>query len=154
MSETEKMSRLSSIPELLICLAASAGCQQDCLCKNTRDVVADKLPSARLPNRDAIAKILPLDLQLDTVAECADRGVRKVTVEEALIQVKARLGDDGKLKDLNGKPIEFVKLTGCWGNPPGNYMEIMEEQDRRLKELRKTHTVITITCNPSGQPIP
>jgi hypothetical protein len=78
----------------------------------------------------------------------------KVTVEDELIRVKARVGSDGVLHDERGKPIAFFKLTGCWGNPPTNYGEIINEQNRRLEELRRTHTVITLTCNPSGIPIP
>jgi hypothetical protein len=74
--------------------------------------------------------------------------------EDELVRVGARVGDDGKLQDAGGKPIRFFALTGCWGNPPGNYQEILDDQNRRLDELRKTNTVITLTCNPSGMPIP
>jgi hypothetical protein len=109
---------------------------------------------SRLPDRAAIAKLLPPDVHLDTVAEHGFGVTDKRTVEDELIRVKARIGNDGKLHDQSGRPIEFFKLTGCWGNPPANYQQIIDEQDRRLEDLRKTRTVITLTCNPSGIPIP
>jgi hypothetical protein len=110
--------------------------------------------SSRLQDRSAIAKLLPPDVHLDTVAECELGGGNRRSVEDELIRVKARVNKDGVLEDQYGKPIEFFHLTGCWGNPPYGYEKILADQDRRLEELRKTHTVITLTCNPSGMPIP
>jgi hypothetical protein len=130
---------------MLVCIAA-LGCLPERQNGTTR--------ISRLSNRDAIAKLLPPDVRLDTVAECACGGANKITVEEELVRVKARVGDDGKLRDASGKPIRFFRLDGCWGNPPGNYQQILDEQNRRLEELRKTYCVITLTCNPSGIPIP
>jgi hypothetical protein len=121
-----------------------AGCQQ----------FHDSRVFSRLEDRDAIAKLLPPNVHLDTVAECEFGGGKKRTVEDELIRVKARVSKDGVLQDQFGKPIEFFHLTGCWGNPPDGHEKILDDQNRRLEELRKTHTVITLTCNPSGMPIP
>jgi hypothetical protein len=137
----------------LICLALVAGCQSGWGDRGSGNGSPDK-PHAHLANREAIAKLLPADVQLDTVTECGYGGTNKVTVEDELVRLQARVGDDGKLHDGVGKPITFFHLTGCWGNPPANYQEILDEQKRRLDEQRKTHTVITLTCNPSGIPIP
>jgi hypothetical protein len=109
---------------------------------------------SRLEDRDGIAKLLPPNVHLDTIAECEYGGGKKRTVEDELILVKARVNKNGVLQDQFGKPIEFFHLTGCWGNPPAGYEKILDDQNRRLEELRKTHTVITLTCNPSGMPIP
>jgi hypothetical protein len=42
-------------------------------------------------------------------------------------------------------------MTGCWGNPPENYQQILDEQARKLAQLKKRYTVIEMTCNPSGE---
>src|SRR5262245_13478396 len=139
-----KMTSFPKIHLLVASLVLMAGCQQ----------FHGSTAFSRLEDRDAIAKLLPPNVHLDTVAECACVGGKKRTVEDELIRVKARVSKDGVLQDQSGKPIEFFHLTGCWGNPPANYQQILDEQNRRLEELRKTHTVITLTCNPSGMPVP
>jgi len=79
--------------------------------------------------------------------------VEKITVEQKLTELKAHC-KNGKLIDVAGTEIYFYKLTGCWGNPPRNYREILERQEAELAILRKQYTVIEMTCNPSGLPIP
>jgi hypothetical protein len=79
--------------------------------------------------------------------------VEKITVEQKLAELKANC-KNGKLVDGAGTEIYFYKLTGCWGNPPRNYQEILERQEAELAILRKQYTVIEMTCNPSGFPIP
>jgi hypothetical protein len=79
--------------------------------------------------------------------------VEKITVEQKLTELKASC-KNGKLVDGAGTEIYFYKLTGCWGNPPRNYHEILERQQAELAILRKQYTVIEMTCNPSGLPIP
>ena len=82
-----------------------------------------------------------------------DGGTLKITVEQKLAELKASC-KNGKLVDGTGAEIYFYKLTGCWGNPPRNYQEILERQEAELAILRKQYTVIEMTCNPSGLPIP
>ena len=79
--------------------------------------------------------------------------VRKVTVKEKLTEMKARCRG-GKLVDRAGKEIRFYRLKGCWGNPPADYLEILEKQRKDLEEMRKHYTVVEMTCNPSGIPMP
>ena len=79
--------------------------------------------------------------------------VEKITVEQKLTELKANC-KNGKLVDGAGTEIYFYKLTGCWGNPPRNYQEILKRQEAELAILRKQYTVIEMTCNPSGLPIP
>jgi len=79
--------------------------------------------------------------------------VEKITVEQKLAELKANC-KNGKLVDGAGTEIYFYKLTGCWGNPPRNYQEILERQEAELAILRKQYMVIEMTCNPSGFPIP
>lgn len=139
-------------PFSLACLALMilAGCHLDQF--NGKNGSA--ITPAQLTDRAAVAKLLPADVRLDTVSESGLGGGNKLTVEDMLIRVQARISQDGKLVDAAGKPITFFQLTGCWGNPPANYQQIIDDQNDRLAELRKTHTVITLTCNPSGMPIP
>jgi hypothetical protein len=75
--------------------------------------------------------------------------VKKTTVEQRLIELDAHC-DNGKLVDAAGKEIYFYRLKGCWGNPPADYQEILEQQNEHLEQLRKRYTVIEMTCNPEG----
>ena len=76
-------------------------------------------------------------------------GIKKTTVEDKLTELKARC-KKGKLVNPSGKEIYFFRMTGCWGNPPPDYQEILERQDKELKKLRKRYSVIEMTCNPEG----
>lgn len=78
---------------------------------------------------------------------------KAVTVAEKLGQLKARCRK-GRLVARSGKPIYFFQLSGCWGNPPEDYQEILAKQAQELARLRKRYTVIEMTCNPSGERIP
>ena len=75
---------------------------------------------------------------------------KKVTVTAKLDQIGARCRAK-RLVDAKGKQIHFYRLTGCWGNPPENYQEILDNQQKELAQLRRRYRVIEITCNPSGQ---
>jgi hypothetical protein len=78
--------------------------------------------------------------------------VKKVTVEQKLTELKASCSTSGKLVDGTGREIYFFHLTGCWGNPPFNYQDILAKQRQKLEQLRQQYTVIEMTCNPSGIP--
>jgi hypothetical protein len=80
------------------------------------------------------------------------KGKQAITVQEKLASLKARC-KRGKLVDGSGKQIYFFRLQGCWGNPPENYQEILDKQNRELLRLKKCYTVIEMTCNPSGDQI-
>ena len=73
----------------------------------------------------------------------------QVTVREKLIELKARC-KKGKLVDSREKRIIFYRLTGCWGNPPADYQEILERQRSAIEKLKRRYTVVEMTCNPSG----
>jgi hypothetical protein len=75
--------------------------------------------------------------------------VKKITVEQTLKAIKARC-KDGKLVDTDGKEIYFYRLQGCWGNPPADYQEILQQQQAEIEKLKKRYTVIEMTCNPEG----
>jgi hypothetical protein len=77
----------------------------------------------------------------------------RVTVKQVLKQLRARC-IKRKLVDRGGREVRFYFLNGCWGNPPSDYLEILDRQRRELVRLRKRYTVIEMTCNPSGIPIP
>ena len=98
--------------------------------------------------------VKPTDVVSTTLVQ-TDGGtlVEKITVEQKLTELKANC-KNGKLVDGAGTEIYFYKLTGCWGNPPRNYQEILERQEAELARLRKQYMVVEMTCNPSGLPIP
>jgi len=97
--------------------------------------------------------VKPTDVVSTTLVQTDGRTlVEKITVEQKLTELKANC-KNGKLVDGAGTEIYFYKLTGCWGNPPRNYQEILERQEAELAILRKQYMVIEMTCNPSGFPI-
>ena len=75
----------------------------------------------------------------------------KVTVGMRLAQLKARC-KRGKLVDGKGKQIYFYALIGCWGNPPADYLELLEHQAKEIQRLQKRYTVIQIPCAQSVDP--
>lgn len=79
----------------------------------------------------------------------AGRAAQKITVTSKLNQIGARCRGR-RLVDAKGKQIHFYRLIGCWGNPPENYQEILDNQQKELARLRRRYRVIEITCNPSG----
>ena len=99
-------------------------------------------------------EIKPTDVVSTKIVQTKNGSVvEKVTVEQKLIELNAYC-ENGKLVDGAGNEIYFYKLTGCWGNPPRNYQEILERQRAELEKLRKQYAVIEMTCNPSGLPEP
>jgi hypothetical protein len=78
------------------------------------------------------------------------KGARVLTVGQKLDELKAHC-KGGKLVDGSGREIYIFHLEGCWGNPPENYQEIMDEQAKKIAQLKKRYTVIEMTCNPSGE---
>ena len=79
----------------------------------------------------------------------AGRAAKEITVATRLNQIGARCRAK-RLVDAKGKQIHFYRLTGCWGNPPVDYLEILDNQQKELAQLRRRDRVIEITCNPSG----
>src|SRR5437588_11424237 len=98
---------------------------------------------------------LPNNIKEDTVVsvEQSGKAARQITVKERLKQLKARCRGR-KLVDQKGRQIYFYRLTGCWGNPPVDYQEILERQRKEISELKKRYRVIEIPCNPKGELIP
>lgn len=96
---------------------------------------------------------LPSDVEADEVISVEPAALGKVarqtTVREKLNQIRARCRAK-RLVDTRGKQIYFYRLTGCWGNPPENYEEILDNQRKELAQLRRRYRVIEISCNPSG----
>ena len=79
--------------------------------------------------------------------------ITKVTVGQTLKTIKARCRS-GQLLDGKGKGIRFYHLQNCWGNPPADYQELIEDQRRGIAELKKKYTVVEMTCNTGGMPPP
>jgi hypothetical protein len=103
-------------------------------------------------------KCLGADVKADDVvgfggmtSRTGEKRSEKITVKQTLVKMKARC-TRGKLVDRRGRQIRFYFLKGCWGNPPADHLEIMEQQRKDLADLRKRFTVIEMTCDPGGAP--
>lgn len=79
--------------------------------------------------------------------------VIKVTVGQTLRNLKARCRR-GQLVDRNGRGIRFYTFQNCWGNPPANYQELIDDQRREIARLKRKYTVVEMTCNTGGMPPP
>ena len=107
-------------------------------------------------NRPSQYDCLPEDVKHDQVVSVISKTsglkgeVERETVKQRLDKLDARC-KAGKLVDARNREIRFYQLQGCWGNPPADYLEIMNAQQKELQELKKKYTVIEITCNPSGE---
>ncbi len=109
-----------------------------------------------------LAKCLPAGIKLTDIVEVIrahgegqeTKPARNVTVAEKLQELQATCNDTNQLLAAGGKPIAFYHLAGCWGNPPPDYQEILQKQRAEIAKLEQQHTVIKMTCNPSGARIP
>lgn len=103
---------------------------------------------------NASSKCLPAGIDLDRIVAnepskpSKQAPAKNVTVKTRLSQLKARC-KRGKLVDGKGRQIRFYTLIGCWGNPPDNYLELLENQDREIQQLKKRYIVIQIPCGGS-----
>lgn len=104
-------------------------------------------------------KCLPPDINAETIVGSASvrqkdgsMVIRSVTVRETLKKIKARcLGT--KLVDQKCREIRFFVLQGCWGNPPADYMEILDDQKKEIHKLKKKFTVIEVGCVAGEQTV-
>jgi hypothetical protein len=90
---------------------------------------------------------LPKDLKGTTLVS------KDKTVKQTLKTMKAKCSK-GKLVDAKNREIRFYNLQGCWGNPPQDYLEIVENQQKELADLKKKYRVIEISCNTGDFNIP
>lgn len=74
-----------------------------------------------------------------------------ITVADKLKQFQARC-EKNQIVDSSGKEIRFYQLTGCWGNAPANYQEILAKQAAEIETLQEQYTLILMTCNPGEVP--
>lgn len=92
---------------------------------------------------------LPKDVTAGEVVSSGPKGTQRITVERKLAELKARCRN-GKLMDAKGREIRFFRLS-CWGNPPPDYLEIQQKENKQLADLKKRYTVIVFACNPMIQ---
>ena len=95
---------------------------------------------------------LPAGMKADAVVGADPKTHKLITVAAALKKIKARCSH-GSLVDRKGRKIKFFELQGCWGNPPADYLEILEQQKLTLEKLKKKYTVIEIPCTTNGRSI-
>ena len=103
------------------------------------------------------ADCLPKDVSLkgkisEELPDSSPKSEKPRTIEQKLTELKAKCSN-GKLVDKRGKEIRFVQLLGCWGNPPENYQEQLDNQQVEISKLREKYTVIEISCDQGLEPI-
>ena len=96
--------------------------------------------SRRIANREVVAGCLPLNLTLETKLPDGQGGV--TTIEQVLIDLGAHV-EEGRLVDRNGKPIFFFKRLQDYSGVQIKGKKA-EEEDRKIKELKKKGTIIFI----------
>ena len=74
-----------------------------------------------------------------------EQSTKKVTVGQTLKKLKAKCSRN-KLIDGKRRQIYFYNMQGCWGNPPEDYLELLEQQKQQITNLKKKYTVIEMTC--------
>ncbi len=124
---------------------------------NAALIISVMLLCAAGANAAPFAGCLPASIKLMDVVEAAKPGgdgTPRVTVEDRLNSLGAVCSSEHKLVDRTGRPIEFGHLIGCWGHPPPDYEELLQQQRKQIETLKETSAVITMTCNPSGVRIP
>jgi hypothetical protein len=92
---------------------------------------------------------LPKDVQPGEVVSYLPKGTQNITVEKKLVEMKARCRN-GKLVNAKRREIRFFHPS-CWGNPPPDYLEIRQRENKEVAELKKHYAVIEFHCNPMIQ---
>ncbi len=103
-------------------------------------------------------KCIPDDVNADDFAvvngvptKAKEPSEKRPTVKDQLNAIGARCLRQ-KLIDRRGRQVKFYLLKGCWGNPPADYLEILDRQRDELKRMRKRYTVIEISCDGKIDP--
>ena len=104
-----------------------------------------------VPASSSLSACLPDHISLTDVVSVSPGGANRITVQQTLDKLGASCGPNNILIDQSGKPITFYHLTGCWGNQPANYEELLKKQNDTIAKLSEQYTVIQMTCNPSGR---
>ena len=92
---------------------------------------------------------LPKDVRNDETLSYGLKGRGNVTVEQKLLELKARCRK-GRLVDAKRREIRFFRQS-CWGNPPPDYLEVEARKNKELKQLQKRFIVLVFTCDPMIQ---
>jgi len=152
-----------NMKRLIIFLIVLTFCGQIAVAQNKTKLKSKRKKSSAVKKVAADFSVcLPKGITSETVVSAENLGFDKVkqTFRVASVNVKEtlnRLGGRcaaGDLTDAGEKGIKFYRLQGCWGNPPFDYQEILNNQAKELTDLRKRFIVVELTCNPSGIPIP
>ena len=100
---------------------------------------------------------LPPDVKEDSVVSVITERTptgeltrKQITVKQTLKTLNAKCRK-GVLVDGGGKPIRFYHMQGCWGNPPADYLEILDAQKKEIEDLKKRFTVIEMACDSASE---
>lgn len=132
MHRPRRLSVLSVFPAILVVGCSSAG-------TTSPRAAAD---------RAALERALPQGITMAHFVEMDANG-RRVTVGDKLVEIKAVVGQDGKLYDGAGRPIEFYREE-IFGMDPGP--DYYRQQQEYLEKLKQRAHVITMNWDPDIPP--
>jgi hypothetical protein len=100
---------------------------------------------------------LPSGINASTIASAImmpNGKVKQTTIQQTLQTLGASCKGK-RLVDRQGREIRFFQQVGCTGAPPPPELIKQWEIERaKLVQLKKRYTVIELTCNTSGLPLP
>ena len=70
-------------------------------------------------------------------------------ISEKLGELGAYCAKDKGIVDKNGRAVYIFYPRTCWGNPPLNYQEQIQNERNLLEKLEKSYTLIPIQCDPT-----
>jgi hypothetical protein len=77
---------------------------------------------------------------------------QRVTLADTLERLGARCNGQNQLVDATNRGIHFHHQIGCGGAFPSP--ELLQQMAEDLAALQRDYTVISMTCQSLGQPIP
>ena len=132
-----------SVLVLLVANASGTRLGQEPIRRPTNRSVLTALVEDSNSPRAAKFGCLSREVRLDETVSYG-KGNRQVTVEQKLVEMKARCRN-GKLIDARRREIRFFRPS-CWGNPPPDYLEIQKRENEELAKLKRRYTVIVFEC--------
>ncbi len=108
---------------------------------------------------DKFVRCLPTDIKPNDIVSAtmlSNNQIKQVTVQQTLKSIAARCKGT-QLVDAKGREIRIVRQSsiGCGGAPPSEAMLAeLRQQTAAIAKLKQRYTVIELTCNPGGIPLP
>jgi hypothetical protein len=120
-------------------------------------LISPGLAIACPPTPKPALNCLPSGIKAGTIVSAnmmANNQVKQITVKQTLQTLGASCKGK-RLVDRPGREIRFFQQVGCTGAPPPpDLVKQWEIERAKLTQLKKRYTVIELTCNATGIPLP